>query len=105
MTGDYSHLFPNLAEREEAVRLRDAVASAKLACANYDVHCVVDPHGDPVRCEKSGIPIIQGDEWVEDLETGEVFLRAVIGLPPRAILTDEEYEDTSDESEFEPEHA
>lgn len=104
MTDDYSHLFPNIAEREEAVRLRDAVATAKLACANHDVHCVIDPNGDPVRCEKSGIPIIQGDEWVEDLETGEVFLRAVVGLPPRAILTDEEYE-TEDESEFEPENA
>lgn len=39
--------------------------------------------GDAVICAKSGLPIFETDEVVEDPDTGEVFLRAALGLPPR----------------------
>lgn len=46
------------------------------------------------RCAKTGFVILNEDETVEDYETGEVFLRAALGLPPRA--SDED--DSADEA-------
>jgi hypothetical protein len=90
----------NLSEREEAVRLFEAIEDARRARADYPVRVLEGNDGNPQRCERTGIPICEGDEIVEDLETGEVWLRAALGLPARDILDDEE-EVTDDESEYE----
>ena len=90
----------NLADREAAVRLFEAIEEARLARANYSVRVLEGNDGNAMRCERTGIPICEGDETVEDLETGEVWLRAALGLPARDILDDEE-EVTEDESEYE----
>ena len=34
-------------------------------------------------CAKSGVPLFESDEMVEDIETQELFLRSALGLPPR----------------------
>lgn len=59
-----------------------------------------DYNGDAVVCAASGVPVWEGDEIVEDPLTDEVFLRAAVGLPPRAITegTAEEGEDEDAES-------
>ena len=90
----------NLSEREAAVRLFEAIEEARLARANHSVRVLEGNDGNAMRCERTGIPICEGDETVEDLETGEVWLRAALGLPARDILDDEE-EVTEDESEYE----
>lgn len=54
------------------------------------------------RCAKSGLVLFDEDEVIIEHETGEVFLRAALGLPPRPVDDDEdEYEDeeTSGESD------
>lgn len=45
--------------------------------------------GEAVICAKSGLPIYDTDEIVEDNETGEYFLRAALGLPPRPVEEEE----------------
>lgn len=90
----------NLADREAAVRLFEAIKDARVARANHSVRVLEGNDGNAMRCERTGIPICEGDETVEDLETGEVWLRAALGLPARDILDDEE-EVTEDESEYE----
>ena len=97
----YSHLFPDLAEREEAARLLEAKKAARLELADHPLNPMTDYEGGAVRCEASGIPIMVDDEYVEDGVTGEIWLRAVIGLGPRAVVDDE----MADESDLEPENA
>ena len=91
----------NLSEREEAVRLFEAIEEARLARANYSVRVLEGNDGNAMRCERTGIPICEGDETVEDPETGEVWLRASLGLPARDILDDDPEEVVDDESEYE----
>ena len=92
----------NLADREEAVRLFEAIEEARLARANYSVRVLEGSDGAPMRCERTGIPICKGDETVADLETGEVWLRAALGLPARDIIDDDEEEEVmDDESAYE----
>ena len=38
----------------------------------------------PVRCALSGVVLLQGDEVIEDQETGEKMLRCLV-LPPRSV--------------------
>lgn len=90
----------NLDDREEAVRLFEAIEDARRARANYSLRVLEGSDGNAMRCERTGIPICEGDETVEDLETGEVWLRAALGLPARDILDDED-EVMEDESEYE----
>jgi len=45
--------------------------------------------GDPEICAASGVAIWKDDEVVEDLETGEVFLRSALGLPQRPDVVEE----------------
>lgn len=89
--------------REDAARLAMAVREARVALANSPIRVLTDYEGEPIRCELSGLPIIEGDECVEDHTTGEIWLRSALGLPPRPEV--DEIEETDDESEFEPEHA
>jgi hypothetical protein len=60
--------------------------------------------GDPMpRCAKSGVVLLEGDELLEDPETGAQYLRAALGLPPRGAKNGN---DDDDSSEFaEPEGA
>lgn len=71
------------AEREEAARLVDAVAEAHMAYSRHPVSLLLDDDGDVQRCAATGIPITIHDETVEDVDTGEIWLRAALGLPPR----------------------
>ena len=148
---DWSAVIPDLAEREEAVRLYVAMVSANeaasastpdesdasddqraqitaiedeydrkqqeleawfdgarkrvLASGNADLALLndyalvarqkyadpptpalaLDDDENPVRCAKSGAPIYEDDEFVEDGETGEIWLRAALGLPSRSM--------------------
>lgn len=70
-------------QREEAARLYSALIAAQEAYQEYGLN-VVDSTGDgPSRCAISGQVVLETDEYLEDLETGEVVLRSMIGLPPR----------------------
>ena len=89
IANDYSHLFPDLAEREQAARLLEASHAARRAFVDYPFNPVADYEGCPVRCAASGIPIMVDDEYVEDAVTGELWLRAVIGLGPRELDDDD----------------
>lgn len=53
--------------------------------------------GKAMICAVSGVPIWETDEIIEDPETGEVFLRAALALPPRPEPNDED-EDEDEES-------
>lgn len=92
----------NLAEREESARLFEAREESRRAFADYPVR-VLEGQDGPMRCERTGIPICEGDETVEDLETGEVWLRAALGLPARDIIDEDEEVDEAvdDESAYE----
>lgn len=99
----------NIEEREEAFRLFTAVYEAKKAYADHPLTVFDTYDGDVMRCAKSGIIIVDGDEYVEDLETNETFLRSALGLPPRPeeaeveIVDDDDWDATmDDESECEP---
>ena len=85
----------NLAERENALRLYQAMRDARAAWWDHPIDLVIDDVGTPTRCAKSGIPIIEGDEVVTDEETGEMWLRSALGLPPRP----ETVSDGTDEGE------
>ena len=99
---DRSTLFPDIADREEVARLADAKNAARMALAEHPLTPLMDYEGNVVRCVASDIPVMVDDEYVSDEETGEIWLRAAIGLGPRGEVDEEE---TADESEFEPEHA
>ena len=51
-----------------------------------------DYQNNAVLCAATGIPIWESDEIVEDNETGQVFLRAALGLPPRPADDEDEQE-------------
>lgn len=42
------------------------------------------------RCVVCGVPLWDTDEYLEDGETGDMVLRAAIGLPPRPVEEDAE---------------
>lgn len=74
---------------QELIDLDDAIERAEAA---YDAMeggaLLVGDGGVPVRCKISGVPVWTTDEALEDYDTGEVVLRAAIGLPPRPIDED-----------------
>lgn len=68
----------------EAIRL--ASAKSKEAQDAYDASGVdleISPDLGAVRCSVSGTPVRVTDETLDDWVTGELVLRAAIGLPPR----------------------
>lgn len=72
-------------QREEAARLYNALLAAQEAYQEFGLS-VVDSTGDgAARCAISGQVVLETDEYLEDLETGEVVLRSMIGLPPREM--------------------
>jgi hypothetical protein len=90
--------IPKMAERQEAVRLFEAYKAAERAYAQYphklklvweDDENGIE-HQVAVRCDKSGVALLRGDEVVDDPSTGETFLRCELGLPPRALEEDAE---------------
>jgi hypothetical protein len=46
-------------------------------------------------CGKSGVVLLESDEIVEDPESGEIFLRSALGLPPRPEEKDDELEEAA----------
>lgn len=85
----------NLAEREEAVRLFEASRAAEQAYDDHPLTLQIDDYGygDVKRCAKSGVPLLNDDETVEDLSTGEVYLRSALGLPARPETVSDETEE------------
>jgi hypothetical protein len=71
---------------EDEFKVLDHAASA--AEEAYEAHPLVlstSCDGDEVlRCGACKAPLLDGDEIVEDPDTGEMFLRSACGLPPRA---------------------
>lgn len=106
-------LRKNFAERKEmeqrhlaALRAIDERTSDVIDAieARYDAMPEIDePEGAgevltdrwfrPERCAKTGVVLLEDDEIVEDEETGEKFLRAALGLPPRETEEDEAEDD------------
>lgn len=69
-----------------AARLDFLEASADAARDAYEatgLDLLDDDDGEPVLCAHTGVPLVVGDEVVVDEDTGEHFLRAALGLPPR----------------------
>ena len=93
--------IPMMKEREEAVRLFEAYKAAERAYADCPHRLRLvwedDENGIErqvaVRCDKSGVALLIGDEVVDDPCTGETFLRSELGLPPRVLEEDEEVEE------------
>jgi len=94
-------IIPMMAEREEALRLWEAEQKtlaplrAAMEASNERLHALEvrtvyeDDREVPERCAKSGVVLLDSDEVVEDAETGEVWLRSALGLPPRPEFPDE----------------
>jgi hypothetical protein len=93
------------AEREEALRLWEAeqqtlapLRAARLAAQERLIahpEAIRTVYGDddlqvPERCAKTGVVLLESDEIIEDVETGEVWLRSALGLPPRPEQADGE---------------
>lgn len=55
---------------------------------------LTDWKDEPIFCAKSGVVLFETDEYIEDTETGEHFLRAALGLPARPV-EDEEVEEAA----------
>ena len=78
------------AEYKQETPLRAAYEQAEAAYENADGDALLeDDEGAAKLCAATGLPIWETDEVVEDPETGEVFLRGAIGLPPRQVEDDE----------------
>lgn len=72
-----------MSNREEAARLYEVMIAAQEAYQEFGLQ-VVDHTGDgAARCAITGQIVLDTDEYLEDVETGEVVLRSAIGLPPR----------------------
>lgn len=97
-------MIDNTSEREEAARLFLAIREARDAYADHPLKVFEANDGSVLRCGIMGVPIVAGDEYVEDLETGEHFLRSALGLPPRPDTVQAE-EETEDDDEVETEDA
>ena len=86
------------AKREAELGLTDLAASleaaedALQACKHEIMAAWRDGGYVAVRCAKTGVPILWSDEMVNDDETGEVWLRSALGLPPRPVKVEEEEE-------------
>lgn len=65
-------------EREAAWAAYDAFDSPGLILEGDD-----EEISHVVRCQATGAPLWDSDEYVWDPQTGEHWLRAAIGLPPR----------------------
>lgn len=71
------------AQREEAARLYLAMIKARDAYEQFGIY-VHDPSGvGACRCVLTQQVIIEGDEVLEDNETGDLVLRGAVGLGPR----------------------
>ena len=75
------------AARDAASDAYDALVSPSLAISYYK-------YAEKYRCVVCGIPVWDTDEFLEDPETGDLVLRAAIGLAPRPVD-----EDDAEESE------
>jgi hypothetical protein len=73
-----------LAERAHAAKLFDEWQKALMAWRDCPDQLQYDG-GGIVRCAASGEPVLESDEIVTDQETGDIFIREAIGLPPRGI--------------------
>lgn len=72
-----------MSNKEEAARLYEIMIQAQDAYRAYDLQ-VVDHTGEgAARCAITHEIVLETDEYLEDVETGEVVLRSAIGLPPR----------------------
>lgn len=75
--------------------LADKAKAAKKARYDYPEQISTvweDNNYVPERCAKSGVTLLNSDEIIADEQTGETWLRAALGLPPRPIEEDEQEE-------------
>lgn len=84
------------AEQAEALGIADLQAKADAAekawiASPLNIETAEDDDYNEivVRCAKTGVVILEDDETVRDEGTGEVFLRAALGLPPRPVEQEE----------------
>jgi hypothetical protein len=80
----------------ELQALADAASEAWQNCPlNIQTTTEDDYNEIPLKCAKSGVVILDDDETVVDEGTGEVFLRAAVGLPPRPQEAEEGQEEAA----------
>ncbi len=71
-------------QREEAARLYHEMLAAQQRYEDYGVSVVVPFPGEAAaRCALTHQVLIESDEYLEDVETGDVVLRSAVGLAPR----------------------
>lgn len=83
---------------QEMKSLYEAAEAAKAA---YDAHTnremlIESDEAEPDVCAKSGAPLFNDDEIVEDSETGEMFLRSELDLPPRVVEDEDDLADAAE---------
>ena len=87
-TADWHEESMRALEKAGSSRVRDLVAASRAADKAYNdaegPALMEDWEGNPMLCAKSKIPLWEDDETARDDETGEVWLRSALGLPPRA---------------------
>ncbi len=67
------------------VAAKAAAREAKACCDSAGNSLMVDYEEALIRCAACGVPLWEDDEVLLDTEANEVFLRAALGLPPRAV--------------------
>lgn len=72
--------------REAAASKLVAFRDARAAYYDDPVPLIERSDGMAARCAISGLPLTEDDEYVEDTETGEMWLRSALGLSPREIV-------------------
>ena len=81
----------------EEERLRVASVAAREAYEQFECPEIeLDGDGAPGLCALTAVPIFEDDEVLRDNETGEVLLRSVVGVQPRAIVEEAEGEELED---------
>lgn len=70
-------------QREEAARLYHEMLAAQQRYEDYGVSVVVTTGEAAARCALTHQVLIESDEYLEDVETGDVVLRSAVGLAPR----------------------
>jgi hypothetical protein len=82
-------------QKDVALGLADLRSKEKATSDAFDaleVEFLIGEDDKIIRCTKSDKPLLEGDEVVQDTESGEYFLRSEIGLPPRPVEKEDEAE-------------
>ena len=95
--GEYSQLFDDWNGSGDGRNKMQGAYDVYLEFASANnVLLATDDDGHPMKCAASDVPLIEADQWLDDLETNEYFLRSALGLPPRAQEEEEKLPDMAE---------